>query len=352
MLQLLEKYKNHALAKYIVAIFIVFLVYLTYETFIWVNTESTDNAYIDTDISSVSSEIKGVLKNVYIAENAKVNQGDLIAEIDDSDFKASLASIEASINETAKNIEVIEEKSLIANMLLEQAKEKLAYANTNLEITTTDYNRIKELSKDKYASKKEFDQSKVALSQATKEFKNAELDMQIAVRNLRLLDLQKSAEEQKLAGLIADQKISARSLVNTRIIAPISGVLANSSSSLQVGNYITPGRILFVIVQDQKLYIKANFKETQVTKFRVGDKVKLEFDSLPKLVVYGKIRSLFPATGSTFSLMPTDTSIGNFTKIVQRVPVIIDFDPQENIDSRLVAGMSVEVSVRTDQKRK
>jgi membrane fusion protein (multidrug efflux system) len=105
-------------------------------------------------------------------------------------------------------------------------------------------------------------------------------------------------------------------------------------------------------VQDKNLYVKANFKETQVAKFKIGDRVKLKFDSLPKLAIYGKIRSLSPGTGSTFSLMPTDNAVGNFTKIVQRVPVIIDFDYPEDANDCLVAGMSVEVSVRTDQKRK
>ena len=352
MLKLFEKYKSHPLAKYFVALFIVLFVYLSYRAVVWFNTESTDNAYIDTDISSVSSEISGVIKSVYILENFKVKQGDLIAEIDDSDFKANLASIESSIKESAKNIEIIEQRTLIAKISLEQSKEKLSYAKTNLEIITVDYARIKALNKDNYASNKTFDQAKILFAQASTDHKNAELDLQIAERNLRLLGLEKSAEEHRFNKLNEDQKILARSLVNTKIVAPISGILGNSRSSLQVGNYISPGRILFSVVQDKNLYVKANFKETQVAKFKIGDKVKLKFDSLPKLAVYGRIRSLSPGTGSTFSLMPTDNSVGNFTKIVQRVPVIIDFDYPEEAKDLLVAGMSVEVSVRTDQKRK
>lgn len=352
MLQFFEKYKSHPLAKYLVSLLIVVLVYSVYKIFIWINTESTDNAYIDTDISSVSSEIKGVIKNVYIGENVEVKQGDLIAEVDDSDFKANLASIEASIMESAKNIEIIEQRTLVANITLKKGKEKLAYAKTNLELITADHTRTEELNKDHYASNKVFDKSKIILAQASTDYKNAELDLQIAEQDLRLLTLRKSAEEQKFYKLVEDRKILKRSLMNTKIVAPISGVLANSRSSLQVGNYISPGRILFSVVQNKNLYVKANFKETQVAKFQVGDTVKLQFDSLPKLGVYGKIRNFAPGTGSTFSLMPTDNSIGNFTKIVQRVPVIIDFDYPKDANSHLVAGMSVEVSVRTDQKRK
>ena len=352
MIQLIEKYKSHHLAKYFVSLLIVFLVYWIYKIFIWINTESTDNAYIVTDISSVSSEVKGVIKNVYIEENTAVKQGDLITEIDDSDFKANLASIEASIKESAKNIEIIEQRVPIAQITLEKDKEKLAYAKTNLDLITVDHTRTKELNKDRYASNKVFDKAKMTLAQADTDYKNAELDLQVAEQNLRLLTLQKAAEEQKFYKLTEDQKVLARSLINTKIVAPISGILANSRSSLQVGNYISAGRILFSVVQDKNLYVKANFKETQVTKFRVGDAVKLQFDSLPNLVVYGKIRSFSPGTGATFSLMPTDNSIGNFTKIVQRIPVIIDFDYPKEANGSLVAGMSVLLSVRTDQKRK
>ncbi len=173
--------------------------------------------------------------------------------------------------------------------------------------------------------------------------------MQIAQQNLLLLALQKTAEEEKLKGLLQDKNIVARSLVNTKIIAPVNGIIANSS--LQVGNFVSPGRVLFFVVQDERIYVKANFKETQIARFQLGQKVKLQFDSLAKKVIYGRIRNISPATGSKFSLIPTDNATGNFTKIVQRVSVLIDFEIPKNGTSNfnLMPGMSVIVSVRTDK---
>lgn len=350
MFKLYEKYKTHPYYKYSLILAAILIIYLIYRIYIWAYTESTDNAYIDADISNVSSEVSGVIVNVHVLDNTKVKEGDLIAEIDDRDYKARFNSIEASINASISNIKIIKQKILIGQMNLSQSKEILAFAGTNFETNTTDYKRTVKLSQENFASKKILDNSKVSFTKAKTDYNQAKLNLQIAEKNLQLLDIEKTAEEEKLKGLLEDKKIIARSLVNTKIISPVNGVLANTS--LQVGNFISPGRVLFFVIQD-KMYVRANFKETQIAKFASGQKVKLQFDSMPNKVIYGRIRNLSPATGSKFSLIPPDNATGNFTKIVQRVPVLIDFDIPEGINSaNLVPGMSVVVSVRTDQKIK
>ncbi len=348
MIKIFEKYKSHPFAKYFLILFIIILIYTAYGIYIWSRTESTDNAYIETDISNVSSEISGVIKTVLISDNMRVKAGDLIAEIDDRDYKARLASIEASISESMKNIEIIDQKILIAQTTLQQSQETLNFASTNLEISSTDYQRTKNLNKENFASNKVFDESKIVFAKAKNDYNQAKLSLQIAEQNLSLLSLQKSAEQDNLKGLLQNKNVVARSLINTKIVAPVDGILANSS--LQVGNFISSGRVLFFIIQDDKMYVKANFKETQIGKFRPKGKVKLKFDSLPKTVIYGRISSISPATGAKFSLIPPDNATGNFTKIVQRVPVLINFELPKNINGNIVPGMSVVVSVRTDQQ--
>ncbi|MFY9590250.1 HlyD family secretion protein [Rickettsia endosymbiont of Halotydeus destructor] len=344
--QNIEKYKNHPLAKYLFGIVIIALISTIYGIYVWVNTQSTDNAYIDADISNVSSEINGVLTNLLISNNTKVNKGDLIAEIDDRDYKAKLNSLNASINSSIKNIEIIDQKTLIGQIQLAQAEEELSLAKTSFDIMSIDFARTKELNREKFASAKAFDNAKNLFAKAQTDYNQAKLELQIAKQNLLLLGLEKSAEEENFKGLLENKKITERSLENTKIIAPVTGIFSNSS--LEVGNYIVPGRILFSIVQDKTMYIQANFKETQIEKFRPGLKVKIQFDSLPKKVIYGKIRNISPATGSKFTLIPPDNATGNFTKIVQRVPILIDFESPSN--SNLMPGMSTVVSIRTDQK--
>ncbi|WP_375326957.1 HlyD family secretion protein [Candidatus Tisiphia endosymbiont of Nemotelus uliginosus] len=346
MRKLYNKYKSHLYFKYAVALGSILAVYLAYRIYTWINTEATDNAYIDAAISNISSEVGGVVVKVHVLDNMVVKKGDLIAEIDDSDYKSRLASIEASINTSIKDIEVIKQKIVIGEISLKQSREALAFANTNFEANSTDYKRTVELNKENFASNKILDTSKVNFTKAKTYYNQAQLNLQMAEQNLQLLSLEKAAEEEKLKGLLQDKNVVARSLRNTKLIAPVNGILANSS--LQVGNFINPGRILFFIVQDER-YIRANFKETQIAKFLPDQKVKLRFDSIPKQVVYGKIRNISPATGSKFSLIPTDNATGNFTKIVQRIPVLIDFELPDNIHrNKLVPGMSVVVSVSTN----
>lgn len=339
------KYKHHPLAKYILIIFAIILVYSVYRIYIWANTQSTDNAYINADISTVSAEVSGVLTNLLVTNNTKVNKGDLIGEIDDRDYKAKFAALEASIRASIKNIEIIDQKISIGRVSLEQSGEKLKLAETSFNIISTDFTRVQELNKAKFASTKALDDANNAYQKAKTDYKQAQLDLDISQQNLQLLGLEKAAEQEKLKELEENKKITLRSLQNTKLISAVSGVYSNSS--LEVGNYITPGRALFSIVQDNSMYIQANFKETQIKKFKTGMKVKIEFDALPKKVIYGKIRNISPATGSKFTLIPPDNATGNFTKIVQRVPVLIDFDAPF---SNLVPGMSVVVYIRTDQK--
>lgn len=346
MFKLYAKYKSHPYFQYSLIFSGILVIYLIYRMYVWASTESTDNAYIDSDISNVSSEVSGVIVNVRMVDNMSVKKGDIIAEINDQDYKSRLASIEASINTAIKSIEVINQKILIGEISLKQSREAVNFAGTNFAVNTKDYKRTIELNKEKFASNKILDNSQVSFTKAKTDYNQAQLNLQMAEQNLYLLSLQKAVEEEKLKGLLQDKNVVARSVANTKLIAPVNGTLANSS--LQIGNFINPGRILFFIVQD-KMYVRANFKETQITKFSPGQKVKLQFDSLPKQIIYGRIRNIAPATGSKFSLIPTDNATGNFTKIVQRIPVLIDFELPENMKNRkLVPGMSVVVSVRTN----
>jgi len=346
MQKILTNFRTHRLAKYLISAIFLFLFYVIYNLYIWSKTQSTDNAYLEAEISSVSSEINGVVKNVFISDNKYVKCGDIIAEIHDADFKANLIKAEATINGSGKDINVIEQKILIEQINGNKNKELLELKKTNLDIISSDYSRTVELHKDNFASQKLLDTAKNTLENAKSEYAQAKLSLQINEQTLLSLYMQKSSAEANLEALKQAKNLAERSLYNTKIRAPIDGKLANSS--LRIGNFIRPGIILFSIVPSDKLYIKANFKEGQIAKFKEGMRVLIKFDAINKLKIYGKIRNISPATGSKFGLLPPDNATGNFTKIVQRIPVLIDFELPKNVN--LVTGMSSSVSILIDQE--
>ncbi len=137
--QAIDKYKHHPFTKYVIIIALIIFIYLGYKIYVWANTQSTDNAYIDADISNVSAEVNGVLTKLFVTDNTKVNKGDLIGEIDDRDYKAKL---EASIEACIKNIEIIEQKISIGQISLEQAAEKLKLTKISFDIVSTDFTRV------------------------------------------------------------------------------------------------------------------------------------------------------------------------------------------------------------------
>jgi membrane fusion protein (multidrug efflux system) len=281
-----------------------------------------------------------------VLNNQRINKGDLIATIHDEDYKATLKAIESNINSSINRINIIEQKLVIGKISVAQNQELINFAQINLKNNSTDYARVQELNRDKFTSNKLFENTRTIFEKAKTDYSRAKLDLQITEQNLVLLELEKQAEKDTLQALIQNKNIAARALINTKIVAPISGILANSN--MQIGNFALAGRILFSIVQDN-IYVQANFKETQISKLRPDFKVKLQFDAIGDLVIYGTLRNMSPATGSKFSLIVPDNSTGNFTKVIQRVPILIDFILPKNINYVLIPGMSVKVSVRTDQ---
>ena len=339
--------QNKSYYKYIIILLSIFLCYLSYVIYCWSNTQSTDNAYLKANIANVSIEIMGVVKEVLVDNNKEIKQGQIIALIDDHDFKANLAKTEAALAASVKNIEVIDQKILIEKINCQKGGEVLELSKTTLDLTTINFSRIIKLNKDNFVSKKALDDASIGLEKAKSDHNQKMLDLKTIEQTILQLNLEREAELANGQTLRQSKILSQRSLENTVIKSPIDGKLANSS--LQVGNYVSPGMILFSVVPDV-MYIDANFKETQVYKFKPGMIATLKFDSMPGVKIKGTIRNISPATGATFSLIPPDNSTGNFTKVVQRLPVRIDFKMPKSENFRLVPGMSVNIAIRTDQK--
>jgi len=333
--------KNSPILKVLIALIALTLSYKIYN---WIKIESTDNAYIEADISIVSSEVNGKIIKLLVIDNQKVKAGDRIAEIDDTDYLAALAKAQADFDIAENAIKIAEQKIAIQKLDISSLEEAARVAQVSFDIAQRDYVITSKLTADKFSSQKLLDDSKNVAEKSKLGLVESEINLDSANKNLALLELQKLSDVSKMDAASQNKIIAQHALDSTKIRAPIDGVVA--SNNIKIGNFVRQGVPLVAVVPVTGLYIKANFKETQVAKFEEGAPALIEIDGLPKLEIKGKVRGVYPASGSKFSLIPSDSATGNFTKVVQRIPVIIDFDIPDSFVGKIKAGMSVTVSIR------
>lgn len=334
-------------AKLFIALGVVIIAMLSYVIYRWSNTQSTDNAYVEADISYISSEVNGTVEKVLVKENNYVEAGQVIAMIKDKDYEANFKKAEGELDASRRDIEVIEQNIKLSKIDQQKAEEQHQFTQENYKISEDDYKRTKSLSQDNFATKKNLDGTKISFEKAKTELAQAEFNLQSSKENLTMLEIKRFAALAKYNISVAEMDLAKRALDNTIIRAPIGGIIGNSS--LREGGYVRAGTVLFAVIPIDELYVKANFKETQISKFKPGMKVDIAVDSEKSAKIEGKIRNISPATGAKFSLIPPANATGNFTKIVQRVPVIIDFTVPAAYRAKIVPGMSVVANIRTDQ---
>jgi membrane fusion protein (multidrug efflux system) len=331
--------------KFLIAITLCLILIFSLQNIIikWLTTEATDNAFIDGNISLISPEISGIIKKININENSSVSEGDVIIEIEEADYKARLEQARAQLQVGENAVYMTDYKIKLENLNIQKLKDSIVVAQADLNVAEKEYKRNISLNKVNFSSTKLLDNAKASLEKASFALKKAKLDIESSEYNISLLSLKKSTEMANLVNLSETLKLAERAYNNTNIKAPVSGIATNITA--KAGNYANPGHPLFAIVQNDNLTIKANFKETQVRKMKPGMDVTLKIDVIKDHSIKGKIRSLAPATGSKFSLLPAENASGNFTKVVQRVPVTIDFEVPEEYKDLLIPGMSVKVEV-------
>ena len=283
--------------------------------------ESTEDAYVETHTVQVSPKVTGQIVRMYVTDNQKVKEGDLVAEIDPTDYKVKLAEVSAKYEVT----------------LLKQKGAKATFdaVNSQVKLAKKNLDRYTELYKSGAASKLEYDNAKTTYDNAQASFTQAKENLLSSGDN-RVAD----ADLKQLAAL---KKQSELNLSYTKIYAPQSGTV--SSKSIEKGAYVQTGQPLFVIVPNN-IWIVANFKESQLRHMKVGQDVEIKVDTYPDKIFKGKVDSIQRISGAKSSLFPPENAVGSFVKIVQRIPVKIVF--AEDIDTdkyTIVPGMSVEPTV-------
>ena len=304
---------------------------------------STDDAYVQADMSFVSPKISGYVDKVEVSENQQVKAGDPLLTIDDGDYKIAVAQAEAQIATLTKTLDRIDAQTKAAQASLQQAQAQKVADQAAADNAARAQQRAAQLVKTHVGTQAQLDDAQTALDQANAALVGADAQIAAAQANIGVFEAQRAESASTLASLQLSRDKAARDLSFTVLKAPYDGVVGNRS--VEQGDLVSPGQKLAVVVPMDKLYIVANFKETQLAKLVPGEKVRVSVDATDGHDFEGTVSSLAPASGAVFSLLPPENATGNFTKVVQRVPVRIEVPADVVKAGRLRAGLSVVVAV-------
>jgi membrane fusion protein (multidrug efflux system) len=306
---------------------------------------STDDAYVHADATTLAAKVAGYVSSVDVADNSFVHAGDVIAHIDDGDYSLALDAARDKVATQRATVARIGEQIPAARAQVEQARAQLVSAQAGATRTESELARQLALAQRDFASRQTLEQAQANRDQGAAAVQSAQAAIDAAAANVAVLRAQQQEAERTLKELQTAQAKAERDLSFTVVRAPIDGVLGNRA--VQVGDFVQTGTRLAAIVPLDDVYIEANFKETQLSRLRPGQPVAVSVDALPQHDLKGTVSSVSPASGSVFSLLPPDNATGNFTKIVQRLPVRIRLPADVTAERLLRPGMSVVVSVNT-----
>jgi len=306
---------------------------------------STDDAYVQADITILSAKVSGYVSSVAVANNQSVKAGDLIAKIDEGDYRFALQSAKDKLATQESAIERIGRQIEAGGASVAQSEAQIAAAQAELERAQSDYARQQQLARSDHTSRASLENAKAARDSAEANVKSAQAVLAAAKANVEVLAAQQNEARRVAAELQTAVAKAERDLSFTEIRAPADGVIGNKA--VEVGTFVQPGARLAALVPLTSVHVDANFKETQLASLKVGQKVKIEVDAFPDADIVGTVESVSPASGAVFSLLPPENATGNFTKIVQRVPVRVAVSPEVAQQGLLRPGLSVVVDVDT-----
>ncbi|MFT3949659.1 MAG: HlyD family secretion protein [Agriterribacter sp.] len=326
-------------------VLVVALIITLKEYFYSQSHEETDNAQVDADISPVISRVQGYVKEIRFKDNQVVKAGDTLVILDNRDFLIKLSQAEAALASVKQSVNV-------ARSAIAETKSNIATAQANVQAAkvkvwkaTEDYNRYKNLFDDHAITKAQFDAMKAEKESAEAALLAAQTQVPVINTRVSTNKQQVDATETNIAPRQSDVEFAKLQLSYTVITAPADGIA--SKRNIQIGQLVQAGQSLLSVVNDNGLYITANFKETQMEHLKIGEKVDIKVDAYKHTPVQGTVESFAGATGAKFSLLPPDNATGNFVKVVQRVPVRIKLDAAPDFIAQLRPGMSVKVVVHT-----
>ena len=306
-------------------------------------TESTDDAYVGGDITVLAPKVSGFIAVVAVADNQSVHAGDVLLRLDDRDYRAALDRAEAGVAAQQARLLSNAASRRLQAAVINQARAALEAAAAQTAVTRFDADRYRSLARDQFGSVQRFQQADADAKKAAAADAQAHATVDAAELQLDVIDAARVEVAAALAAAVADRETARLNLGYTELRAPIDGAVGNRSA--QVGAYVTPGTQLLSLVPAKGLWVDANFKESQLARLTTGMPVTVVADVLPGEVFHGHVGSMAPATGAVFSVLPAENATGNFTKIVQRVPVRVLLDGDASRLGGLRPGLSATASV-------
>lgn len=303
---------------------------------------STENAYVQADMVGIATDVSGIVKEIAVTENQTVRAGDVLFRLDDLPFRLSLERAEAQIGIVGNELAALQASYRDMQAQIAQAQADLAFYNTDLD-------RQKQLASSNFASRATFDQSRHNVQTAQQ--KLASLTQQLAgiAANLNGRPTDPVEQHPRYRDAVAARDEVARQLSHTVVRAPTAGVVTKVAS-LQVGQYLPDATAAFSLVATDHAWVEASPKETELTHVRPGQPVTITVDTYPGEEWTGRVESISPASGASFSLLPAQNTSGNWVKVVQRIPMRVHIDTPEG-KPPLRVGMSVVVDVDTGHPR-
>lgn len=311
--------------------------------FTWRFEVSTDDAYVQADVVALAPQVAGNITSLLVGDNEHVKAGQILAVIDQSVYRASVDQAKASVEQAQAGIWTIQ-----AQIVQQEAVVREAAATADADKATQVFaqqndQRYGQLAKDGYGSVQNAQQAQSQIANANAVVAKDAAALQSAQKQVATLNAQLVQAQASLKGAEAALEQANINLGYTTIRSPVDGVVGDRT--LRVGQFVQPGTALLAVVPLANVYVVANFKETQLSGVKKGQRVAFVVDAFPDAPVRGIVNSIAPASGQEFSLLPPDNATGNFTKIVQRIPIKLSVDPSDPLAGRLRPGMSVTATI-------
>lgn len=313
------------------------------------NIESTDDAFVNADFTLIAPKVNGFIRDVLVEDNQAVSAGQVLARIDDDDYHVDLTAAKAKVATS-------EAKLHNASALLKRQNAEIRQVEAGIEADTADFKfakhefeRYKNLEAQGAGTLQNAQQAGTRLAKARAQLNNRNAMFDSARTQVEVLEASEQSAAAELEHAKAMLEKAELNVSYTVLKAPFDGVVGRRS--VRKGAFVKPGEMLMAVVPTQKFYVTANFREVQLTHVRSGQHAEITVDSFPGQILIGKVDSLAPATGVTFAPIAPDNATGNFTKVVQRIPVKIMLDENQPLISKLKVGMSVEASIQATESR-
>ncbi len=307
---------------------------------------STDDAYVKADSTIIAPKVHGLIAEIFVRDNQHVKASQPLIRIDDDDYRQAVSAAEADVQAAEASLAQLSSQEGLAAANMHAASAAIRAADAQSMRAAADRKRFDELVSTGDVSRRQADEMRATAASAGADADKSRATYAASQQQLAVVSATRGQLLAAVAKARATLTLARQNLEHTVVRAPMDGVVGDRQA--QMGEYVQPGTQLMTVVPMSTVYVVANFKETQTARMLVGQKVRISIDALPNHDFTGKVESFSPGSGSEFSLLPFEPATGNFTRIVQRVPVRIRIDVGQEDFTRLRPGLSANVRVRLD----